>query len=135
MVVIRLSRGGTKKRPFYHVVVADKRYSRDGRRIERLGYFNPIAAGKEVRLRVDMDRLNYWMNQGAQASDRVAILIRDIKIGPEAYTAEQTKKAEKKKRKKIAGKAKAAAEATSKEAGSVEGIEEKGEEKPAEVKE
>lgn len=112
MVVIRLSRGGTKKRPFYHVVAADKRASRDGRRIERLGYFNPIAAGKEIRLRLDMDRVNHWLGQGAQASERVAVLIQDMQKGPEAVAAEHAKKAEKKQQKKAAAKTKVAAEAT-----------------------
>ena len=76
MVVIRLSRGGAKKRPFYHIVVADKQRSRDGRFIEQLGYFNPIAAGKEVRLLLDLDRVDYWVNKGAQPSDRVKHLIK-----------------------------------------------------------
>ena len=75
MVVIRLSRSGAKKRPFYHIVVADKQRSRDGRFIERIGYFNPIAAGKEVRLSLDMERANAWIAKGAQASDRVKHLI------------------------------------------------------------
>lgn len=76
MVVIRLARAGAKKRPFYHIVVADKRSSRNGRFIERLGYFNPIAAGKEVELKIDLDRINHWINHGAQPSDRVRSLIR-----------------------------------------------------------
>jgi small subunit ribosomal protein S16 len=76
MVVIRLSRGGAKKRPFYHIVVADKARSRDGRFIERLGYFNPIAAGKEVRLSLDIERAQHWISQGAQPSDRVKSLIK-----------------------------------------------------------
>ena len=76
MVVIRLARAGAKKRPFYHIVVADKRSSRNGRFIERLGYFNPIAAGKEVELKIDLDRINHWINHGAQPSVRVRSLIR-----------------------------------------------------------
>ncbi len=76
MVVIRLSRGGAKKRPFYHVVVADKRRARDGRCIERVGYFNPIAAGKDVRLHLNNARIEYWLSQGAQASDRVQQLMK-----------------------------------------------------------
>ena len=75
MVVIRLSRSGAKKRPFYHIVVADKQRSRDGRFIERIGYFNPIAAGKEVRLSLNIERANAWIAQGAQASERVKYLI------------------------------------------------------------
>jgi small subunit ribosomal protein S16 len=76
MVVIRLSRGGAKKRPFYHVVVADKHRSRDGRFIERLGYFNPIAAGKDIRLKLDIERVQHWVAHGAQPSDRVKHLIK-----------------------------------------------------------
>lgn len=76
MVVIRLSRGGAKKRPFYTIVVSDKRSARDGRCIERVGYFNPIAAGKEVRLHIEHERVQYWLSQGAQASDRVQQLIK-----------------------------------------------------------
>jgi small subunit ribosomal protein S16 len=76
MVVIRLSRGGAKKRPFYNIVVSDKRSARDGRCIERVGYFNPIASGKEVRLHLDHERVLYWVSQGAQPSDRVHQLIK-----------------------------------------------------------
>ncbi|HLB42655.1 MAG TPA: 30S ribosomal protein S16 [Gammaproteobacteria bacterium] len=76
MVVIRLSRGGVRKRPFYHIVVADKQRSRDGRFIESIGYFNPIAAGKEVRLTINMERVQHWIVNGAQASDRVKYLIK-----------------------------------------------------------
>jgi small subunit ribosomal protein S16 len=76
MVVIRLSRGGAKKRPFYHIVVADKRRSRDGRFIEELGYYNPIATGKDIQLMLDIERVNHWISQGAQASDRVKHLIK-----------------------------------------------------------
>ncbi|BCX87827.1 small subunit ribosomal protein S16 [Methylomarinovum tepidoasis] len=77
MVTIRLARGGAKKRPFYHVVVADKRAKRDGRHIERLGYFNPLAEGGDDRLRLDMERLAYWQNQGAQLTDRVKSLLKE----------------------------------------------------------
>ena len=77
MVTIRLARGGSKKRPFYHITVADSRRSRDGRYIERLGFFNPIARGQEERLRLDNDRLEHWVAQGAQLSERVAKLAKD----------------------------------------------------------
>ncbi|MGR8930414.1 MAG: 30S ribosomal protein S16 [Gammaproteobacteria bacterium] len=77
MVSIRLSRGGAKNRPFYHVVVTDSRNSRDGRYIERLGFFNPLARGGEQRLVLDAGRVQYWQANGAQASDRVAKLIKD----------------------------------------------------------
>jgi small subunit ribosomal protein S16 len=76
MVTIRLTRGGAKKRPFYHVVVTDSRNRRDGRYIERLGFFNPVATGKEEGLMLDLERVNYWLGQGAQPSDRVARLIK-----------------------------------------------------------
>ena len=72
-VVIRLARAGTKKRPFYHVVVADSRFPRDGRFIERLGYFNPLMAkDNEARLKLDLDKVKDWLAKGAQPSDRVA---------------------------------------------------------------
>jgi len=77
MVKIRLSRTGAKKRPFYHVVVADSRRSRDGRYIERIGYFNPRATGGEVRLTLDTARVDHWVGQGAQASERVSKLIKE----------------------------------------------------------
>lgn len=77
MVVIRLSRGGSKKRPFYSVVVTDSRNARDGRFIERVGFFNPIARGGEVRLQVNAERVDYWVAQGAQMSDRVSGLVKE----------------------------------------------------------
>lgn len=77
MVVIRLSRGGSKNRPFYQIVVTDSRNSRDGRYIERIGFFNPLARGQEERLRLDLDRVNHWKSNGAQPSDRVTALIKD----------------------------------------------------------
>lgn len=79
MVTIRLSRGGSKKRPFYHLNVSDSRTSRDGRFIERVGFFNPIARGGEQRLRVDQERVEYWVAQGAQLSERVAKLVAESK--------------------------------------------------------
>ncbi|MFU8820807.1 MAG: 30S ribosomal protein S16 [Gammaproteobacteria bacterium] len=78
MVTIRLTRGGAKKRPFYHVVVTDSRNRRDGRYIERLGFFNPIATGKEEKLKLDIERVNHWLGQGAQPSERVAHLIKQF---------------------------------------------------------
>lgn len=76
MVTIRLSRGGSKKRPFYHLTVADSRRSRNGRYIERVGFFNPIARGQEERLRIDRERVKYWVEQGAQLSERVSKLLQ-----------------------------------------------------------
>lgn len=84
MVVIRLRRVGAKKRPFYHVVVADSRFAATGRFIEQVGIFNPIAQGKEVRLRLDVDRVNHWISNGAQPSDRVQRLIKENEMGAEA---------------------------------------------------
>lgn len=78
MVVIRLARSGGKKSPFYHITVADRRNKRDGRFIERVGFFNPVAQGAEVRLSVDLDRVEYWIRQGARPSDRVAKLVKDF---------------------------------------------------------
>jgi len=75
MVTIRMSRSGAKKRPYYNVVVADSRNKRDGRCIERVGFFNPRAQGQEETLRLDMERITHWINLGAQKSDRVANLI------------------------------------------------------------
>jgi len=76
MVTIRLARGGTKKRPFYHIVVTDSRSPRDGRYIERIGFYNPVAAGKDVPLKISNERIEYWMSKGAQPSDRVARLVK-----------------------------------------------------------
>lgn len=77
MVTIRLSRGGAKKRPFYHITVADSRRARDSRFIERIGFFNPLAKGQEERLRLDLKRMAYWQSQGAQVSPRVSSLAKD----------------------------------------------------------
>jgi small subunit ribosomal protein S16 len=82
MVVIRLSRGGAKKRPFYHIVVADKQCSRNGRFIEQVGYFNPIASGKDIRLTMNVERVQHWISQGAQASDRVKSLLKSYEAAP-----------------------------------------------------
>ena len=79
MVTIRLQRGGAKKRPFYQIVVADSRFSRDGRFIEKVGFFNPIASGQEEKLRSDLPRVEHWLGQGAGLSDRVAKLVKDAR--------------------------------------------------------
>ncbi|QCI17786.1 30S ribosomal protein S16 [Buchnera aphidicola (Acyrthosiphon lactucae)] len=76
MVKIRLARYGTKKRPFYKMVAADSRFSRNGRFIERLGYFNPIAKGKSETIKLDLERIKYWTNQGAQMSERTKKIIK-----------------------------------------------------------
>lgn len=82
MVVIRLSRGGAKKRPFYHIVVADKRRALRGRFIEQLGYYNPMPQGKDTPLVLDLERTNQWIAKGAQASDRVKSLIKSLQTQP-----------------------------------------------------
>ncbi|ADW72330.1 ribosomal protein S16 [Rahnella aceris] len=79
MVTIRLARGGAKKRPFYQVVVTDSRNARDGRFIERVGFFNPLASGQAEALRMDLDRVAHWVGLGATVSDRVSALIKDAK--------------------------------------------------------
>lgn len=77
MVVIRLARGGSKKRPFYSLVVTDSRNRRDGRFIERVGFYNPVANEKQERVRLNAERLNHWVGQGAQVSDAVTKLIKE----------------------------------------------------------
>jgi len=84
MVSIRLSRGGAKKRPFYQIVVADGRLKRDGRYLERIGFFNPVATGGEARLRLDRARAEHWIGRGAQPSDRVAALLKEAACETEA---------------------------------------------------
>jgi len=77
MVVIRLARGGSKKRPFYNLVAADSRNRRDGRFIERVGFYNPVANESEERLRIALDRVTHWTSKGAQLSPVVARLVKD----------------------------------------------------------
>ena len=88
MVIIRLARGGAKKRPFYNIVVADSRNRRDGRFIERVGFYNPIAGAADEGLRLAMDRISYWQDKGARMSDTVAGLVKkSAKAGAVATTA------------------------------------------------
>lgn len=84
MVTIRLSRGGAKKRPFYHLSVSDSRTSRDGRYLERVGFFNPSARGNEERLRVDLERVDHWVSLGTKLSDRVATLVAEAREAQQA---------------------------------------------------
>lgn len=77
MVTIRLARGGANKRPFYTIIVADRRRAPNGNCLERIGFFNPLAAASEEKIRVDMERVNYWLSKGAKASDRVAALLKE----------------------------------------------------------
>jgi len=104
MVTIRLSRSGAKKKPFFHITVTDSRKPRDGRFIERVGYFNPIAKGKEIRLKVDHERIDYWLGVGASLSDRVALLVKQSKFSPEEE--EKYLKSKEDKRLKILAKKK-----------------------------
>jgi small subunit ribosomal protein S16 len=76
MVTIRLARGGAKKKPFFHITVSDRRNARDGRFIERIGFYNPMARGQEERLRLDLERMAFWQSQGAKLSPRVSTLVK-----------------------------------------------------------
>ena len=76
MVKIRLTRGGAKKRPFYHIIVTDHRNKRDGRSLERVGFYNPVAQGAEKRVELDVERVKYWVDNGAQLTDKVADLYK-----------------------------------------------------------
>ena len=125
MLTIRLSRAGAKKRPFFHITVADSRKPRDGRFIERVGYFNPISKGKEVRLEIDQERIDYWLSQGANISDRVLTLIKESNETPEEKVKREAKK-EKRRLRKLDKRAKA--KTSDEPAKTVEG----GEETPAE---
>lgn len=112
MVVIRLRRLGAKKRPFYHVIVADKRFAATGRFIEQVGIFNPVACGKEIRLRLDIESINAWIAKGAQPSDRVQRLLKEAEMGEEAVLkAKADKRAAAQAAKQAAAEAKAKAEA------------------------
>ena len=77
MVKIRLARGGAKKRPFYHVIVTDSRNARDGRNIERVGFYNPVAQGAEKRVELNVERVQHWIKNGAQLTDKVAVLYKE----------------------------------------------------------
>jgi small subunit ribosomal protein S16 len=77
MVKIRLTRGGAKKRPFYHIVVTDHRNKRDGRSLERVGFYNPVAQGNEKRVELNVERVKHWVSQGAQLTDKVGVLFKE----------------------------------------------------------
>ena len=137
MLTIRLARSGAKKRPFYHISVADSRMPRDGRFVERIGYFNPIASGQEVRLEIDLERVDYWIGQGAQPSDRVLNLLKQNKETPEQTEkrlAAKEQKRQKKLAKKLAEKEPVVEEAAAEEAPAEEAAAEEApaEEAPAE---
>ena len=117
MVKIRLSRGGSKKRPFYHIVATDSRNPRDGKYIERLGYFNPRARDNEEDIVIDSERLDYWKSVGAQISDRVLNLIKLTELSREDRDSKKLNKLQKKQAKREPDKvAKLAAEAPAEEA-------------------
>jgi small subunit ribosomal protein S16 len=84
MVKIRLTRGGAKKRPFYHIVVTDQRNKRDGRALERVGFYNPIAQGNETKLQLDTDRVQHWIGNGAQMTDKVRVLLKQASTPAQA---------------------------------------------------
>jgi small subunit ribosomal protein S16 len=137
MVVIRLSRGGSKKTPFYNVVVADSRNRRDGRFIERVGFYNPSARAGAEGLRIDQARVSHWTENGAQMSDTVARLVKFHAKGPEAMIAAKAKDAAKAEAAKAkaaeveAAKIKAAADAAKAEADAKAAAEAEAEAAPA----
>ena len=116
MVIIRLARSGAKKNPYYFITVADERRPRDGKFIERLGFFNPSASGQEERLRLDLDKLNEWVSKGAQVSDRVQTLVKEANLSPEELQAKLDAKKAKADAKKAAIEARLAKEAEEKAA-------------------
>ena len=100
MVVIRLSRAGAKKRPFYHICVSDRRNKRDGKFIERIGFYNPIAKETEEKIRFDHERYDHWLSVGAKPSDTVLMLLKRSKMTDEEINKIEEKKTEQKQRKK-----------------------------------
>mgnify|MGYP006150783295 CR=1 FL=1 len=125
MVKIRMARGGAKRKPFYSIVATDSRKRRDSGYIERIGFFNPVARGQEVRLQLDEDRLAYWISQGAQISDRVKQLVKEHKdpsIREKRVAAVDAKLAA--ETAKVAAAEKAAADAAAKEAAEAKAAEE-----------
>ena len=105
MVVVRLAKSGAKKNPYYFITVADSRKPRDGAFIERLGFFNPSAKGSEERMRFNVDRLDHWISQGAQLSDKVKELAKDAKLSPDDLQAKLDAKKDRRVQKKEAIKA------------------------------
>ena len=110
MVIVRLAKSGAKKNPYYFITVADSRKPRDGAFIERLGFFNPSAKGSEERMRFNVERLDHWIAQGAQVSDKVKELAKDARLSPEDLQTKFDAKKEKRSKKKEAIKAKKVAE-------------------------
>ena len=110
MVVVRLAKSGAKKNPYFFITVADSRKPRDGAYIERLGFFNPSAKGSEERMRFNIERLDHWIAQGAQLSDKVNELAKDARLSPEDLQAKLDARKDKRSQKKDAIKAKKVAE-------------------------
>ena len=142
MVVVRLAKSGAKKNPYYFITVADSRKPRDGAFIERLGFFNPSAKGSEERMRFNVERLDHWISQGAQLSDKVKELAKDARLSPDDLQSKLDAKKEKRNLKKDAMKAKKIAEleaqakeAAKEEAPAVEEVPVAAEEAPAEESE
>ena len=135
MVTIRLSRAGAKKRPYYHITVTDSRKPRDGRFIERVGFFNPIAQGKDVRLSIDHERVDYWVGTGATLSERVESLIKESKLTPEGLVKIQEKKEQLRLKKLAKKKENKEAEAPAEEAATEAPAEEAPAEEAAEAAE
>ncbi|MBI81175.1 MAG: 30S ribosomal protein S16, partial [Gammaproteobacteria bacterium] len=131
MLTIRLARSGSKKRPFFHITIADSRRARDGKFIERVGYFNPISRGKEVRLEINKERVDYWIDQGAQLSGRVESLIKEFNETDEEKQKRELKKEKRKVRKALKRAASKVGDEASK-APAEEAKEEAKEEAPAE---
>ena len=128
MVVVRLAKSGAKKNPYYFITVADSRKPRDGAFIERLGFFNPSAKGSEERMRFNVDRLDHWISQGAQLSDKVKELAKDARLSPDDLQAKLDAKKDRRTQKKEAIKAQKVAEleAKAKEAAEEEASKEEG---------
>jgi small subunit ribosomal protein S16 len=117
MVVIRLSRGGSAKSAFYHIMVADRRKPRDGRFIECVGYYNPVARGQDIRLKLESERIQYWISKGAKATERVMHLINELQQSPEkAQQAAPRKGEQKRQQAELSAKAQKKAEAEKKAA-------------------
>ena len=136
MVVIRLAKSGAKKNPYFFITVADSRMPRDGRFIERLGFYNPSARGSEERLRFNTERFDHWVGQGAQVSDRVKVLHQEAEMSPEDLAAKFEKRDSKRQAKKEAKAAKLAEEmAASEEAAEEAPAEEAAAEEAAPVEE
>ena len=130
MVVVRLAKSGAKKNPYYFITVADSRKPRDGAFIERLGFFNPSAKGSEERMRFNVERLDHWISQGAQLSDKVSELAKDARLSSDELQAKLDAKIDKRAQKKEAIKAQKIAEL---EAKAKEAAEEEAEDAPAEA--